>query len=86
MYAEGLLGNQKIIPLLGTLINGVFNYIRPSGANPYELKTILGSSYDYIYPPETEQEKKERVNQKLLAFMSQAPGFNKDLFEVDHGK
>ena len=83
MYGDGMLGNQKTVELLGTLIAGVFNYIRdPAKSTPYKLANIIGSAYDYIYPPLPPEAQKEAVSNNLLAFMSQAPGFKKDRFKV----
>lgn len=83
MYGDGMLGNQKIVELLGTLIAGVFNYVRdPAKSTPYNLANIIGSAYDYIYPPLPPEVKKEAVSNNLLAFMTQAPGFKKDRFKV----
>jgi len=83
MYGDGILGNQKTVELLGTLIAGVFNYIRdPAKSTPYSLANIIGSAYDYIYPPLPPEAQKEAVSNNLLAFMSQAPGFKKDRFKV----
>lgn len=75
MYADGLLGNQGIINVLGTLTAGVFNYIRQTNSAPYKLSQIIGSTYDYIYPPATPEELKQAVSDRLKLFMSQAPGF-----------
>lgn len=86
MYADGLLGNRAIIELLGTLTNGVFNYMRADKSPPYKLVNILGSAYDYLYPPLTEEQKKQQANEQLLVFMSQAPGFSNDKFEVKNAK
>lgn len=83
MYGDGILGSQKTVELLGTLIAGVFNYIRdPAKSTPYKLANIIGSAYDYIYPPLPPEAQKEAVSNNLLAFMSQAPGFKKDRFKV----
>lgn len=86
MYADGLVGNRAVIELLGTLTNGVFNYMRASNAPPYKLVNILGSAYDYLFPPLTEEQKKQQANEQLLAFMSQAPGFSRDRFGVKDGE
>ena len=86
MYADGLIGNRAIIELLGTLTNGVFNYMRASNAPSYKLANILGNAYDYLFPPVPEEQKKEHANNQLLAFMSQAPGFSADKFGVNHGE
>ena len=83
LYGDGIIGNQKMIELLGTLIAGVFNYIRdPAKTTPYQLANIIGSAYDYIYPPLPPEVKKQQVSNNLLGFMSQAPGFKKDKFKV----
>jgi hypothetical protein len=82
MYGDGILGNQKTIELLGTLIAGVFNYLRDSSkSSPYKLANIIGSAYDYIYPPLSPEAQKAAASNSLLAFMSQAPGFEKDRFK-----
>jgi hypothetical protein len=83
MYADGMVGNQSVINLLGTLATGLFNYIRPANSPTYKIANIIGSAYDYIYPPLSPEFEKEAVNNSLLVFMSQAPGFEKERFE--HG-
>ena len=83
MYADGMVGNQSVINLLGTLATGLFNYIRPANSPTYKIANIIGSAYDYIYPPLPPEFEKEAVNNSLLVFMSQAPGFEKERFE--HG-
>jgi len=85
MYADGLVGNFGILTQLATLTNGVFNYMRTANSPPYKLANILGSAYDYIYPPLTAEQQKAAVNDSLLAFMSQANGFDKTKFGVKDG-
>lgn len=85
MYADGVIGNESLIQLLGTLISGVFNYIRPANTSPYKLQNIIGAPYDYIYPAETDEQKAEAVNNSLLTFLSQAPGFQPSIFGLDNG-
>lgn len=85
MYADGMLGNQKTIYLLGLLVTGVFNYLKAPSSAAYELKSIIGRANDYIFPPMSESEKESTVNSNLLAFMAQAPGFDKNLFGVKDG-
>lgn len=85
MYADGLVGNYGILTQLATLTNGVFNYMRTANSPPYKLANILGSAYDYIYPPLSEEQQKAAVNNSLLAFMSQANGFDKTKFGVTDG-
>lgn len=85
MYADGLIGNYGILTQLATLTNGVFNYMRTANSPPYKLANILGNAYDYIYPPLTAEQQKAAVNDGLLAFMSQANGFDKTKFGVKDG-
>lgn len=86
MFADGLVGNQGLLNILGSLTNGVFNYMRASNSPPYKLANILGNAYDYLYPPMTEEQKKQQANEQLLSFMSQAPGFSNDRFGVKDGE
>jgi hypothetical protein len=60
----------------GTLTAGVFNYLRGNKHQPYSLKSVLGSAYDYIYG-----EAESDPSQSLLTFMSQAPNFKMDRFK-----
>lgn len=83
MYGDGVIGNHKTIELLGTLITGVFNYMRdPAKSRAYTLANVGGSAYDYLYPPLSAEALKDAANNSLLAYMSQAPGFAKDRFKV----
>lgn len=78
MYADGIIGNRAIIPILGSLVTGVFNYIRPQGSSPYSLKSIIGNSYGYIY-----EDIESNPNDSLLLFMTQAQGFSLDRFKKE---
>ena len=85
MYADGLVGNYGVLTQIATLTNGVFNYMRPANSPPYKLANVLGSAYDYIYPPLPPELQKESVSNSLLAFMTQAQGFDKTKFGVKDG-
>lgn len=76
MYNNGILGNMAILNTLGSLTAGIFNYIRPPNASPYSLKTILNDAYGYLY-----QDAEISAQDSLKLFMSQAQGFNMDLFK-----
>lgn len=71
---DGFIGNKKILNTLGYLTTGVFNYMRNQGAPAYTLQNVMGTVYDYLYKPLTDEEKKQLANESLLAFMSMAPG------------
>ena len=77
MYADGMIGNSSILTVLGTLTAGIFNYIRPQNSKTHNMRDVIDRSYDYIFPPIPEKEKKDKVNNSLLAFISRAPGFTK---------
>ena len=76
MYADGLVGNRSLLSMQGTLVAGVFNYLRASNSQPYTLKSVLGSAYEYFYGIE-----KADPSESLLMFMSQAPNFKMDRFK-----
>lgn len=86
MYADGVIGNQGTINLLGKLINGVFNYIRPANSSVYSLQQIIGQAHDYLFPPLSKEEKERQGNEALLTFITQAPGFSMDRMKVKNGK
>jgi hypothetical protein len=56
----------------------VFNYTRAPHTPPISLKSIIGSSYGYIYP-----EQEVKPSDALLTFMSQAQGFSLSKFKRD---
>lgn len=78
MYADGAIGNYGVLQALGSLTAGVFNYMRPANTNSYDLKSVLGSAYAYLYP-----EKILNANEALLTFMSQAQGFDISKFKKE---
>lgn len=78
MYADGALGNYGVLQSLGSLTAGVFNYLRSANSQPYELKDILGSSYGYMFT-----EKESNPSESLMAFITQAHGFNMKQFDKE---
>jgi len=76
MFADGLIGNRSLLTMQGSLVSGVFNYLRANNSQPYTLKSVLGSAYEYIYGIE-----KIDPSDSLLLFMSQAPDFKMNRFE-----
>lgn len=82
MYADGMIGNQGLLTVLGQLTTGVFNYMRPANAPDYKLSKILGSAYDYIVPPLSPEQQKEATNNALKTYMMMAPGFVQERFKT----
>jgi len=74
MYHAGLIGNIGLLEVLGNLTAGQFNKMLPKGKTGYKLRDIIPNTYDYIYPPLSEQDKKQQVNRSLLAFALMSPG------------
>jgi len=74
MYHAGLIGNIGLLEVLGNLTAGQFNKMLPKGKAGYKLQDIIPNTYDFIYPPLSEQDKKAQVNQSLLAFALMSPG------------
>lgn len=81
MYADGIIGNQGILTVLGQLTAGVFNYMRPANSPDYKLAKILGLAYDYIVPPLSKEQQQEATQNALKTWMSAAPGFNPNRFK-----
>jgi hypothetical protein len=81
MYNDGLIGNFGLMQVLGTLTAGQFNTMLPKGKQPYKLRDIIPTQYEYLYPPLTEQEKRERASESLLNFITTKPDAPKVLFK-----
>jgi len=73
-YADGIIGNKAVLNAIGSLTAGVFNYLRSEKSKTYSLQDILGTAYDYIYPPPTDEQKQHDVNEKLKMFILSRPG------------
>lgn len=76
MYADGIIGNKGLINTIGSLTNGVFNYIRSPNTPPYSLKSIIGNVYGYMY-----SDVEISPSDALKGFISQAKGFDIKKFE-----
>ena len=73
MFNDGIIGNLGILQVLGLLTAGQFNKVLPTGKTPFKLQDIIPSVYDYLYPPLTDEQKKEQVSNSLLAFAMMNP-------------
>jgi hypothetical protein len=74
MYNDGVIGNLAILQVLGSHTAGHFNSLLPKGSSPYKLQDIIPNQYDYLYPPITEEAKREQVSKNLLSFAMMHPG------------
>ena len=74
MYNDGIIGNLGLLQVLGSHAAGHFNSLLQKGSAPYKLQDIIPNQYDYLYPPLTEEAKREQVSKNLLAFAMMHPG------------
>jgi len=76
---DGFIGNKAVLVALSSLTTGNLNAKLKQGASPFKMADVLPSTHDYIVPPLTPEEQAQQASEKLLAFMSQAPGAQKAL-------
>jgi hypothetical protein len=69
MYSDGLIGNQGMMELLGSLTTAVYNYMRGSNTQAYKLKDVIPKAYDYIYRPLSEDEEQDKTQATLKGFI-----------------
>jgi hypothetical protein len=81
MYADGLLGNKGIFDALTPITTAVYNYFRSAQSPTIHAADIFPWVQEYSINPDTEPTQEEKVNNSLLAFMSQAQGFKPELFK-----
>lgn len=81
MYADGVLGGRAVYEANAPLTAAVFNYFRSPGTTPFKPDHIFPWVYEYSVNPDTEPLASEQVNESLLAFMTQAPGFEMARFK-----
>jgi hypothetical protein len=74
MYNDGVIGNLGILQVLGSHAAGHFNSLLPKGGSPYKLQDIIPNQYDYLYPPLTEEAKREQISKNLISFAMMQPG------------
>lgn len=76
MYADGMLGNKAIYNALTPLTTAIFNYIRDPSTPSFKSDKIFSWINEYSMDPDLD----ENINDSLLLFMTQAPGFKMDRF------
>lgn len=69
MYSDGLIGNQGVIEVLGSLTTAVYNYMRGSNSQAYKLKDVIPRAHDYIYPPLSADEEQDKTQATLKGFI-----------------
>lgn len=74
MLSDGMIGNKAVLLALSSLTTGNLNAKIQKTAKPFRMEDILPSTHDYIVPPLTEEQKREQVNNQLVAFIAMKPG------------
>ena len=74
MLADGMLGPKAMLLALSALTTGNLNAKIQKTAKPFQIQDVLPSAHDYIVPPLSEEQKREQVNNQLLAFIAMKPG------------
>lgn len=80
MYSDGIIGNLGVLQVMGSLTAGYFNSMLPKGKQPFKLKDIIPTQYEYLYPPLSEQDKKDLANKSLLNFVKSKPNAPQKIF------
>jgi hypothetical protein len=81
MYNDGVIGNLGVLQAIGTHAAGHFNTVLPQGKSPFKLQDIIGTQYDYLYPPLSEEQKAQSVSDNLKSFMVSNPNAPSYLFK-----
>lgn len=76
MYADGMLGNRGVFDALGPITAAVFNYFRGPNQQPFKVEQIFPWVHEYMVNPDLEPDAQQKVSDSLLAFMTQAQGFD----------
>jgi hypothetical protein len=79
LFHDGIVGGRGVYDALTPLTTAVFNYIRKPESPAYKSTQIFPWVVEYDEHPDQEYEKAQAG---LMAFMSQAPGFKKERFNV----
>lgn len=82
MINDGMLGPKAVLLALSALTTGNLNSKLKQGSSPYRMENILPSTYEYIVPPLTEEEKEIQIQKSLLAFMQASPGAPEKLGKI----
>jgi hypothetical protein len=79
MYADGVLGNKGIFEALTPITTAVFNFMRDGSTPAFSGDKIFPWIREYNINPDVDA---EGANQQLLTFLTSAPGFTMEKFNV----
>jgi len=81
MYGDGILGGRGVYDALTPITTAMFNYIRSPNSPQYKADNIFPWIVEYQQNPDLDPDEKEKVNNALLVYMSQAPNFSMERFK-----
>ena len=76
MYSDGMLGGKSQFDALAPLTAAVFNYVRSANSPACKSDDIFPWVNEYEKNPDLDLPNEDKINNNLLAFLTQAPGFN----------
>lgn len=79
MLSDGMIGQKSLALALSAFATGNLNSKIQKGSQHFTMKDIIPAMIDYITPPLSDEEKRAQVNDRLLTFLSGAPGAQKFL-------
>lgn len=79
MFSDGLLGGKSIFDSMAPITAAIFNYMRPANTPACKSDDIFPWANEYEKNPDLEPKDEDKINNNLLAFMTQAPGFTMEL-------
>jgi len=80
MYGDGVLGGKAAYQAITPITTALFNYIRDPKSGDFRSEQLFPWINEYEIDPDSQPDKEQIVNNQLLVFMSQAPGFDMGRF------
>ena len=78
MFSDGLIGSKGAFDSLAPLTAAIFNYLRAPNTPATKPAEIFPWIADYEKNPDFDVVDSEQINNSLLTFLTQSPGFNMD--------
>lgn len=80
MFADGMLGGRSEFEAVTPLTTAVFNFMRDPSTPVFSADKLFPWIREYSINPDALPNKQEETNQKLLTFLTSAPGFKMERF------
>lgn len=77
MYGDGMLGGKAAYQAMTPITVALFNYLRDhQKSSEFKADQLFPWINEYEIDPDSQPDNAQIVNNQLLVFMSQAPGFD----------